>query len=89
MRKRDRMQFEPERRSSKEDAQPGVNLSADLLRARSKSTEPVSRANHPFFGFADLGDDREDDPPDPWAGGRGRLRSRRRWRFNNEQHLVS
>ena len=69
---------ELQRRIAKEDAQ-GVNLTGDPLRPRSKSMEPVSRANHPFFGFADLGDDRGDDPPDLWAGLGGRLRSRRRW----------
>jgi len=79
MRKRDRMQLELVRRIGKEDGEPGVNLTADPRRPRSKSTEPVSRTNHPFFGFADLGDDRGDDPPDLWAGWRGRLRSRGRW----------
>jgi phage terminase large subunit len=33
----------------------------DLQPKRSRSTEPASRANNPFFGFADLGEDDGDD----------------------------
>jgi phage terminase large subunit len=46
----------------------------DLERRRSRSSELASRANHPFFGFADLGDDDGDDKRDPWAGWCGKLR---------------
>ncbi len=79
MRKRHWMELQLERRIAKEDAQPGANLTADPIRPRSNSGEPVSRTNHPFFGFVDLGVDRGDDPPDLWAGRGGGLRSRRRW----------
>ena len=54
---------------SKKDAQSGVNLTDEPLGPRSTSTLPVSRQLHPFWGFADLGEDRGDDPPDVWADG--------------------
>ena len=47
----------------------------DLRQRESKSSEIASRANHPFFGFTDLGDDHGDDEKrDPWAGWVGKLR---------------
>jgi len=47
---------------------------SELEQRRAKSTVQASRANHPFFGFADLGDDDGDDERDAWAGFAGKLR---------------
>jgi phage terminase large subunit len=50
----------------------------DFQHGRSKSTESTSRANHPFFGFAERGDDHGDDERDP-LGGMGREASIASW----------